>query len=133
MAADPETAPPKGDNHSDDAQYHGRTNAVVDADLARDAQFAADAEKSMSLWQGMRAYPKAVGWSVVISMATVMDGYDTGFLAALLGLVSRMVFCLIVLLTIFSRGSWADPRPILAFHFSRPSISNLATFTKEST
>lgn len=43
----------------------------------------------MSLRQGIKAYPKAACWSAIISMATVMDGYDTGFLAALLGLVSE--------------------------------------------
>ena len=89
MTNDLERAPSKADSKNDNAQHHERTEAVVvDADLARDAQSAADAEKSMSLWQGMKAYPKAVGWSVLISMATVMDGYDTGFLASLLGLVS---------------------------------------------
>ncbi|KAH8878936.1 putative maltose permease [Thozetella sp. PMI_491] len=40
----------------------------------------------MSLWQGLKAYPRAVGWSIVISIATTMDGYDTGFLGTLLGL-----------------------------------------------
>lgn len=94
-ASDVERAPraldDKLDGKSDDGRVRERADAMVDADLARDAQTAADAEKTMSLWQGMKAYPKAVAWSVLISMATVMDGYDTGFLAALLGLVSRRI------------------------------------------
>ena len=91
MAADPERATsPNVGTKRHDAQWCERTDITVDADLARDAQLAADAEKPMSLWQGMKAYPKAVAWSIVISIATTMDGYDTGFLAALLGLVSYM-------------------------------------------
>jgi MFS transporter, SP family, general alpha glucoside:H+ symporter len=89
MTADPKTAGHKSVDTVENTQSTERMDTVVDADLARDAQFAADAEKSMSLWQGMKAYPRAVGWSVVISIATTMDGYDTGFLAALLGLVSN--------------------------------------------
>ncbi|ERS98138.1 MFS transporter, SP family, general alpha glucoside:H+ symporter [Sporothrix schenckii 1099-18] len=54
--------------------------------LATDARAAADAEHKMSLMDGIRAYPRAVAWSVVISTATTMDGYDTGFLSSLLGL-----------------------------------------------
>lgn len=60
------------------------TNA---ADLANDARTAADSERQMSLWEGFKAYPKAVGWSVLISASTTMDGYDTGFLTSLFGLV----------------------------------------------
>ena len=85
MASDLEIA--KSDTKIDNVLSHERRADHVDADLARDAQAAADNEKSMSLWQGIKAYPRAVGWSVVISLATTMDGYDTGFLGALLGLV----------------------------------------------
>jgi hypothetical protein len=59
----------------------------ADSKLAADARYAADAERSMTLWQGIKTYRKAVGWSVLISAATTMDGYDTGFLTSLLGLV----------------------------------------------
>lgn len=58
-----------------------------DVDLAHDAQSAANEEHQMNLWQGMKAYPWAVWWSVVISVATTMDGYDTGFLTSLFGQV----------------------------------------------
>jgi len=33
-------------------------------------------EKNMSLWQAVKLYPKAVGWSMVLSTALVMEGYD---------------------------------------------------------
>lgn len=62
----------------------GSTNATA---LAADARFAADVEHEMTLWQGVKTYRKAVGWSILISAATTMDGYDTGFLTSLFGLV----------------------------------------------
>lgn len=33
-------------------------------------------EKHMSLLQAVKLYPKAVGWSMVLSTALVMEGYD---------------------------------------------------------
>ncbi|CAH0028767.1 unnamed protein product [Clonostachys rhizophaga] len=86
MTKGPETILSEVNDPSDVSQSRRRANIGVDAQLARDAQTAANAEKSMTLWEGMKAYPKAAGWSVVISLATTMDGYDTGFLGALLGL-----------------------------------------------
>ncbi|CAG9984479.1 unnamed protein product [Clonostachys byssicola] len=86
MTKGPEPILSEANDPGDESQSRGRTNIGVDAQLARDAQTAANAEKSMTLWEGMKAYPKAAGWSVVISLATTMDGYDTGFLGALLGL-----------------------------------------------
>jgi SP family general alpha glucoside:H+ symporter-like MFS transporter len=35
----------------------------------------------MSLLQGLRLYPKAVGWSVLISTLIVMEGYDVCLLS----------------------------------------------------
>jgi hypothetical protein len=29
----------------------------------------------MSLWQGIKLYPKAIGWSVILSTAIIMEGY----------------------------------------------------------
>lgn len=45
--------------------------------LAEDAAKATEAEHRMSLMEGLRTYPKAVGWSVLISTAIVMEGFDT--------------------------------------------------------
>ena len=33
-------------------------------------------EHKMSLWQGIKLYPKAIGWSLLISTAIIMEGYD---------------------------------------------------------
>ena len=33
-------------------------------------------EKNMTLLQAVKLYPKAIGWSMVLSTALVMEGYD---------------------------------------------------------
>jgi MFS transporter, SP family, general alpha glucoside:H+ symporter len=40
------------------------------------AKSATDKEQKMSLWQGIKLYPKAVGWSMLISTCICMEGYD---------------------------------------------------------
>jgi SP family general alpha glucoside:H+ symporter-like MFS transporter len=44
--------------------------------FANDAKHATDKEQSMTLMQGIRLYPKAIGWSIVISTCIAMEGYD---------------------------------------------------------
>ncbi|KAF2687288.1 general substrate transporter [Lentithecium fluviatile CBS 122367] len=50
-----------------------------------EAQHAAADEKQMSLIQAIKLYPKAVGWSVVLSSALIMEGYDLALLGSLYG------------------------------------------------
>lgn len=50
-----------------------------------EAQHAAADEKAMSLVQAIKLYPKAVGWSVVLSSALIMEGYDLALLGSLYG------------------------------------------------
>jgi SP family general alpha glucoside:H+ symporter-like MFS transporter len=45
-----------------------------------DARHASDAEKQMTLWQAIKLYPRAVAWSVGISAALIMEGYDTALM-----------------------------------------------------
>ncbi|SCW00508.1 LAFE_0C05732g1_1 [Lachancea fermentati] len=54
--------------------------------LSEGAQFADAVEKHMSLVEGVRQYPHAALWSVVLSSALVMEGYDTALLASLYAL-----------------------------------------------
>lgn len=42
--------------------------------LKHDAKLATDKEKSMTLLQGIKLYPKAVAWSMLISTCIVMEG-----------------------------------------------------------
>lgn len=50
-----------------------------------EAQHAANDEKAMSLFQAIKLYPKAMGWSVVLSSALIMEGYDLALLGSLYG------------------------------------------------
>ncbi|KAF2688538.1 maltose permease MAL61 [Lentithecium fluviatile CBS 122367] len=53
--------------------------------VINDARLATDKEHSMSLWQGIKLYPKAIGWSVLISTCIVMEGYDVCLLSNFFG------------------------------------------------
>ncbi|KAI1879253.1 hypothetical protein JX265_002207 [Neoarthrinium moseri] len=50
--------------------------AKLMSDLIRDAKLATEKEHNMTLWQGIKLYPKAIGWSVLISTCICMEGYD---------------------------------------------------------
>lgn len=47
-------------------------------DLRADAMVAEEAERNLSLRESFRLYPKAVLWSLGISLCIVMEGYDLG-------------------------------------------------------
>lgn len=56
-----------------------RRMSMTNADLAQlkdDAFKATKAEQSMSLREGIRLYPKAIAWSVLLSTAIIMEGFD---------------------------------------------------------
>lgn len=44
--------------------------------IINDAANATETEQKMTVWQGLKTYPKAIGWSVVFSSAIIMEGYD---------------------------------------------------------
>ncbi|KAI1801787.1 sugar transporter [Daldinia bambusicola] len=54
-----------------------------DETLVSDAKNAADAEQEMSLLKAVRLYPKAIGWSVLLSSTLIMEGYDLVLLGSL--------------------------------------------------
>lgn len=51
----------------------------------QEALHAAVDEKEMTLLKGLKLYPKAVGWSIVLSSALIMEGYDLALLGSLYG------------------------------------------------
>lgn len=55
---------------SENGDYNGKVTA-------EDARLATEAEHSLSLWQGIKTYRKAVLWSVLVSTTIIMEGYDT--------------------------------------------------------
>ena len=55
------------------------------AELTADASNAAEAERTMSFVQGVKLYPKAMFFSFALSLAVVMEGYDTALLGNFYG------------------------------------------------
>ncbi|KAK7179732.1 hypothetical protein DPSP01_001362 [Paraphaeosphaeria sporulosa] len=53
------------------------------AQLTQDATRATKAEQKMTLMEGIRLYPKAIAWSVLLSGAIIMEGYDINLIANL--------------------------------------------------
>ena len=49
------------------------------------AKSATAKEQQMSLWQGIKLYPKAVLWSMLISTCICMEGYDLCLLSNFYG------------------------------------------------
>ncbi|KAI0973906.1 sugar transporter-domain-containing protein [Xylaria arbuscula] len=49
-------------------------------ELFRNARLATEKEHNMSLLQGIKLYPKAIGWSILISTCIVMEGYDVALI-----------------------------------------------------
>ncbi|KAJ5613724.1 hypothetical protein N7528_007378 [Penicillium herquei] len=66
------------------AQLTEKTSEVVS--FADNAKQGTDLEKQMTLGRAIKLYPKAVFWSIVLSTALVMEGYDTLLLANFYGL-----------------------------------------------
>lgn len=52
--------------------------------VTHDASKATHSEQNMSLLQGLRLYPKAVAWSVLLSAAIIMEGFDKVLIANLM-------------------------------------------------
>src|SRR5690349_7247898 len=67
---------------ANDELYRKMSAAVPDlVALTSDAKDATEAEHVMTFTEGLRLYPKAIGWSMLLSLAIVMEGYDTILLA----------------------------------------------------
>lgn len=81
--------------HKDELEHTKSMNEVK-----QNAKNATDKEHNMSLWQGLKLYPKAVGWSMLISTCIVMEGYD-------LCLLSNFCECRPRLTTFCSGGYWS--------------------------
>jgi len=52
-------------------------------ELLNEAKVATDVEKRMSIGQAIKTYPKAVIFSMILSTAIIMEGYDVVLLANL--------------------------------------------------
>ncbi|KAF7717395.1 MFS-type Sugar/inositol transporter [Penicillium ucsense] len=75
-----------GSRHGEPIVHHSALHESKLINLADEARQGAEMEKNMSLRQALRLYPKAIFWSIVLSTALVMEGYDTLLLANFYGL-----------------------------------------------
>ncbi|KAI5462753.1 putative maltose permease [Mariannaea sp. PMI_226] len=53
--------------------------------ITQDAHQAADFEKAMTIRQAIRMYPKAIFFSMILSLSLIMEGYDTSLLGSFFG------------------------------------------------
>lgn len=53
-----------------DEKWGRRSLSVTAQDTVRD-------EKSLTTWEAIKIYKKAICWSLVISTCVIMEGYDT--------------------------------------------------------
>jgi len=51
--------------------------------MISEAKHAEDKEHQMSLLTALKLYPKAIGWSVLLSSTLIMEGYDLALLGSL--------------------------------------------------
>lgn len=70
---------PHPDVVSNDIMAEKAVSAVIDSE----ARHASEKERSMTLVQAIKLYPKAVGWSVLLSSTLIMEGYDLALLGSL--------------------------------------------------
>jgi SP family general alpha glucoside:H+ symporter-like MFS transporter len=72
-------------HHGDEIQHHEEPivhhSNVQKSEFINEAKEGAELEKQMSLSRALKLYPKAALWSIVLSTALVMEGYDTLLLA----------------------------------------------------
>ncbi|KIY00561.1 uncharacterized protein Z520_03224 [Fonsecaea multimorphosa CBS 102226] len=62
---------------SNDDLFHGLSAAIPGLRrLSVEARAATKAEHAMTFLRGCRLYPKAIAWSLLLSMTIVMEGYD---------------------------------------------------------
>ena len=57
-------------------------------ELSQDAKEAAERERTMGFVQGVKLYPKAMFFSFALSLAVIMEGYDTNLLGNFYGIPS---------------------------------------------
>lgn len=57
------------------------SSADKEAGILNHAKAATEKERNMTLLQGIKLYPKAIAWSLLISTCIVMEGYDISLIS----------------------------------------------------
>lgn len=69
----PQVQPDSAESKTIHANALAATGESNDSNISTDGT---EKEHSMTLIQGIKLYPKAVAWSILISTCIVMEGYD---------------------------------------------------------
>ncbi|KAK4238932.1 general substrate transporter [Achaetomium macrosporum] len=84
MAVDTEAPPPAPPSPSQDRETaETDVSTPLDGRAVVEAKHATDKEHQMSLLTALKLYPKAIGWSVLVSATIIMEGYDLALLGNL--------------------------------------------------
>lgn len=80
MGSSPEKTPPHEVEYSADPEGPARLSGMDSAEqldeMIQAAQEATEREKQMGVWQAIKTYPKAIFYSMTLSLCLVMEGYD---------------------------------------------------------
>ena len=78
------SAPPPGTLVNSDRAYSTVAETLPDfPDLHDEHREQTEKEASMGFFQGLKTYPAAAAWSVLLSSSIIMEGYDTNLLGSL--------------------------------------------------
>jgi SP family general alpha glucoside:H+ symporter-like MFS transporter len=67
--------------HTEDLNIETAVKMTVGLDTAAQAKQGAQAEHELTVREAIRKYPRALFWSLMVSMCVVMEGYDTNLLS----------------------------------------------------
>ncbi|KAF3347789.1 hypothetical protein VD0002_g9460 [Verticillium dahliae] len=76
MSEDIKAVANHGDARASAESHAAADDAKMSNAFVQGARDASSREQQMTLMQGIRLYPKAIGWSMLISTCIVMEGYD---------------------------------------------------------
>ncbi|KAK6540243.1 hypothetical protein TWF694_009058 [Orbilia ellipsospora] len=74
-----------GDPTAKEGRRVSQATIALDPNLVTEAAFATDQEVKMTLKEGLKLYPNAVLWSILLSCAIIMEGFDIVLIANFFG------------------------------------------------
>src|SRR5271170_2348702 len=77
-------APPPGTLTQRDRHFSSMVSANADCpEMHTEAQEHSEAEAKMAFWKGIKTYPQAAAWTILLSSTIIMEGYDTSLIGLL--------------------------------------------------
>jgi hypothetical protein len=77
-------APPPGTLMQRDRHFSSVVSANADCpEVHTEAQEHSEAEAKMALWKGIKTYPQAAAWFILLSSTIIMEGYNSNLIGSL--------------------------------------------------